>query len=533
MTTAGLLERHADTAGDRIALVFGGQSFSFRDLDRRSNRAARFLESLGVRRGDRVALYAGNRAEWVDVFFGASKIGAVLVPVSARLAGDELASILGHGRPMTLVFEQELVGEVDRVRRRLREAPRFAEIPALGVTASSGPATSWAVDYAEAVASADDSRPDVDLKPLDLHSICYTSGTTGTPKGTVLTHANVVSGTHEISVRNFGYSERDVFLNPTPLAHRAGWARLVQSVGVGAPGVLMRRFDPDEALRLVERHRVTLAGLVPTMIRMIDQASSTSRFDHSSLRTILTTAEGCPVSLRTRIFELFPTAELVSLFASTESGQIAVLSSADQLTHPTAAGRPLDGVDLRIFDDDGHTMPVGGTGEIAVRTGEPGTAGVMLGYWNGSSVDSSVFDDGWFRTGDLGYLDDDGYLHVSDRKKDMILSGGLNIYSREVEDVLRRHDAVADAAVVGVPDPTWGESVVAVVVRRPGSAVTADALIEHCRAALASYKKPRRIEFADNLPRNAAGKVLKYKIRERLDASSRVTSQPPPGKEGH
>lgn len=520
MTTADLLERQAGRAGDRVGLVFGTRSRSFAELARRSARAAHVLRSLGVGKGDRVALFAGNRAEWVDVFFAASKVGAVLVPVSARLRSEELGWILGHSRPSLLVFEAEVADEVARVRENHQDALRFLSMPAVGHARDTAATPPWAVEYTEAFEAAPDTHPSADLAPLDLHSICYTSGTTGTPKGAVLTHANVVTGTHEFSVRNFGYTERDVFLNPTPLAHRAGWARLIQSVGIGATAVLMRRFDPDEALQLIERHRVTLAGLVPTMIRLIDQASSVSRFDCSSLRTIITTAEGCPASLRRRIFELFPAVELMSLFASTESGQMAVLRSADQLSRPTAAGRPLDGIDLGIVDDDGRDVPKGETGEIAVRSGEPGSAGMMLGYWDGTRVDTSVFDKGWFRTGDLGLVDADGYLHVSDRKKDMILSGGLNIYSREVEDVLRRHPDVADVAVVGIPDPTWGESVVAVVVRRPGSTVDAAALIEHCRASLASYKKPRRVEFVDELPRNAAGKVLKYKIRDELGSGA-------------
>jgi len=525
VTTADLLERQAGQAGDRVGLVFGERPFSFADLDRRSTRAAHVLRALGVGKGDRVALFAGNRSEWVDVFFAASKIGAVLVPISARLRSEELAWILGHSKPSLLIFEEELVAEVARVREHGQDAGPVVWLPPVDRIPDTGATPPWAVDYAEAVEAASDTRLSVDLTPLDVHSICYTSGTTGTPKGAVLTHANVVSGTHEFSVRNFGYTERDVFLNPTPLAHRAGWARLIQSVGIGATEVLMRRFDPDEALGLIERYHVTLAGLVPTMIRMIDQASSVSRFDCSSLRTIITTAEGCPVSLRRRIFELFPTVGLMSLFASTESGQMAVLQSADQLSRPTAAGRPLDGVELRIVNDGGRDVPDGETGEILVRTGEPGSIGVMLGYWDGVRVDTSVFENGWFRTGDLGSLDVDGYLHISDRKKDMILSGGLNIYSREVEDVLRRHPDVADAAVVGVPDPTWGESVVAVVVLRPDSSVDASVLIEHCRSALASFKKPRRVEFVDELPRNAAGKVLKYKIRQRLtDAAATPSS---------
>jgi long-chain acyl-CoA synthetase len=512
MNTGDLLSQHVQRHGRRPALICDDRTLTYDELDRRVNQVANVLRAVGVGKGDRLALYAPNGPAWVEVFFAAARLGAPLVPVSSRLRANELAYLVSQSRPAVLVFDTALRNEVDQLRPELSGSLRFIEVGAGDRTAL------WAVDYGSAVDAAEDDEPAVEVRPEDLHSICYTSGTTGVPKGAMLTHANVVVGTHEMSVRNFGYSDTDVFLNVTPLAHRAGWARLIQSIGVGAVQVLVRRFDPEQVLRLIERHRVTLVGLVPTMIRMIDQAAVAAGFDHSSLRMVIATAEACPLSVRKRVFELFPSAELLTLFASTEAGQIALLPSADQLQRPTAAGRPLEGVDVRIVDDAGGAVAPGGEGEIAVRTGEPGTSGVMLGYVEGASADGQGFYDGWLRTGDCGFVDDDGYLHVSDRKKDMILSGGLNIFSREVEQALLRHLGVADVAVIGVPDATWGESVVAVVVRAPETHASADELIAHCQAELASYKKPQRVHFVDALPHSAAGKVLKYLLRERYGA---------------
>jgi acyl-CoA synthetase (AMP-forming)/AMP-acid ligase II len=509
-----LLAQHVQRHGDCPALICGDRSLSFATLDARANRTANALAVLGVGKGDRVALFAANSPEWVELFFATSKLGAPLVPISARLRRAEVGRIVTESRPAILIFDADRRDEVEAWRADAQPSLRFVELDA------GGSPSPWAIDYDSAVDAANADAPTVDVRPEDLHSICYTAGTTGEPKGAMLTHANVVVGTHEFSVRNFGYSSADVFLNVTPLAHRAGWARLIQSIGVGACQVLLRRFDAEETMRLIERHRVTLVGFVPTMIRLIDQAGVAGRFDHSSLKTIIATAEACPLSVRTRVFELFPSAELLTLFASTEAGQIAVLPSAEQLRRPTASGRPLDGIAVRILDDDGDVVETGEVGEIAVRTGEPGSSGVMLGYVGGASANAGVFEDGWFRTGDSGYVDDDGYLFVSDRKKDMILSGGLNIFSREVEDALRQHPGVGDVAVIGVPDATWGESVVAVVVRAPEAEMTEDDVIAHCRASLASYKKPRQIHFVDALPRNAAGKVLKYLLRERYGASA-------------
>jgi acyl-CoA synthetase (AMP-forming)/AMP-acid ligase II len=484
MNTGRLLSGSAERHPNHTALIYEDRSYTFRELDERSNRFAHALAGHGIQPGDTVAIFTKNRPEWIEVFFAVAKIGAILVPVNFRLSPREVAHILASTEPKLLVFEDELAEVVDEL----------GDLPTLSVDR----------DYSDWVDNGSPTPPGVQLPKGAIHSICFTSGTTGEPKGAVLTHDNVVIGTHYYSLSNIGYTRRDVFLNPTPLCHRAGWARLIQSIGVGAPQVLVRKFDPQQVFDLIEQHDVSMSGFIPTMVRMMAEHRTSA--DVTSMRQILTTGEACPPAIKETIFELFPDVELTTSFASTESGIMALLSSQDARAPAAATGRPLAEVEVRFGEDD----------EIWVRSRPPGRGGVMLEYWRDPEANRASFRDGWFLTGDCGRLDEDGYLYLLDRKKDMILSGGLNIYSKEVESCLLEHPAVREAAVVGRPDPKWGESVVAFVVRRKGKSVTSEALIQHTKQRIASYKKPKELLFVDELPHNAVGKVLKYELRRQL-----------------
>ncbi|MFQ5792367.1 MAG: class I adenylate-forming enzyme family protein [Acidobacteriota bacterium] len=512
MNAADLLPGNARRFPNRPALIYDDRTYSFSQLDGRANQAANALQSLGVQKRDVVALYTMNCPEWIEVFFAAGKIGAIIVPVNFRLRGGELHDILRHCEASVLIFDEELDSEVDQIRG--------GDLSQIHTIELGHRTASWALEYESWVSQAATTPPQEEVAGKDHHSICYTSGTTGRPKGAILTHNNVVIGTHYLSLANIGYTQEDTFLNPTPLCHRAGWARLIQSLGVGARQVLIRRFDPEKVLHLIERHRVTMAGFVPTMVRMMDQVSR--KPDVSSLRKLLTTGEACPPPIKDRIFDLFPGVELITSFASTEAGIIALMSSKDPSYDPDGTGRPVMEVQVRILSDDGSARAAGEVGEILVRSGAPGEAGIMLGYLKDPAANEACFDGGWFRTGDCGFMSEQGLLYLCDRKKDMILSGGLNIYSKEVEHALLDHPAVEDAAVVGKPDPVWGEAVVAFVVRRPGAEVDDEALIAHCKQRLASYKKPQVVHLVEDLPKNTAGKILKYRLRERATAEKGV-----------
>jgi long-chain acyl-CoA synthetase len=330
--------------------------------------------------------------------------------------------------------------------------------------------------------------------------ILYTSGTTGYPKGAVLTHDNVIVQNVDHHVAAWGIGADDVYLATTPLAHRAGVGRLVNALGLGGTLVIMEKFDAAEALDLVERERVTVAGFPPTVIRMLLSSFKSSPERCASLRRVIVSTEAFPVPLMREVSALLPNVEFYGVYGMSEAA-VTSASLAEQLERPGTAGRTLPGVEVKIAAD----------GELLVR----GENAVMKGYFNRPKENAEAFRGGWFHTGDIARMDAEGYLYVVDRKKDMVVTGGYNVYSREVEQVLLQHPDIADAAVVGVPDELYGEAVAAFVQPRPGARLAAEALIEHCRSQLAGYKKPRHVVFVDSLPRNSVGKVLKSELRKR------------------
>ena len=391
------------------------------------------------REGERVVLRLPNGIEFVEQAYASWASGAVVVPINMRLAQREIDFI------------------------------------------------------------SEDARAPVKSDAEDC-VILYTSGTTGLPKGAVTTHAGVILQNIEHHVAAWGISEDDRFLATTPLAHRAGIARLVNALGLGGTLVIMEKFDAQEALALIERERITVAGLPPTVIRMMLPAIRAEPQKCRSLRRVIVSTEAFPAQLVREASALLPHAEFYGVYGMSEAA-VSSASLREQLERPGTVGRPLPGVEVRIAAD----------GELQVR----GKHAVMKGYFNRPEANADAFHDGWFRTGDLARQDAQGYLYIVDRKKDMVVTGGYNVYSKEVEQVLAEHPAVAEAAVVGVPDAVYGEAVAAFVELRPGAHAPREALMEHCRARLAGYKKPRHLVFVDSLPRNALGKVLKGELRNR------------------
>jgi long-chain acyl-CoA synthetase len=341
--------------------------------------------------------------------------------------------------------------------------------------------------------------------------IGYTSGTSGTPKGALTTHNNLVL---TALLNNFDYdlSERDRIMVTTPFAHRTAIARLYNTLTLGATLVIMPRFDAAETLATIVRERITVAGLVPTVARMLLDAIDGDASAYANLRMMISVGEAFPIEMKQRLFATLPNIKLSSALAMTEVFGAAVLKSEDQISHAGAAGRPVPGVEVMLADDAGANVPTGEIGEILVRSGVPGAELMMRGYWNRPKETAEAFHDGWLLTGDMGRFDAEGYLYVVDRKKDMILSGGLNIYSKEVEKAIIAHPSVADVAVVGTADPAFGEAVVAFIELKKGANATQDEIVEHCKTLIASYKKPKYV-FFDGFPKNAQGKALKTALR--------------------
>jgi long-chain acyl-CoA synthetase len=504
MTLGALLTENARRDPGRIAIVCDGRRLTYRELDLLSNCVANTLIERGIAPGDRVAVYLPNGIELVVALCGVFKSGAIVVPVSTRLAPAEVEIMMEDSTPAAMIFHSHARPSVKGFCARLSN-------PLLICDAGAG---AGELDLNAVMAAGSQASP-IPVSSDDVAMIAYTSGTTGRPKGAIQTHANLIVGSGEMTAQAWGLHADDVILITTPMAHRIGLARLANAFVLGAKLAIMPRFDGAGAIGLIEAEGVTVVSLVPTIARMLLPEIEKRPQACRSIRTVVATGEAFPEDVQRRLTELLPQVRVYGFYSQTEGGFMASLSPEDQLTHPGSVGRPVPTVEVRIVDENLRDVPPGNPGEILVRCGAPGERSVMPGYYQLPDANAEAFVDGWLRTGDVGRLDDDGFLYFVDRAKDMIVSGGLNIYSREVELALGRHPAVADAAVIAVPDPEFGEAVMAFVELAPGRTVSQEELVEHCRAYIAGYKKPKHVSFVAALPRNTTGKVMKTPLREQ------------------
>ena len=488
---------------EHVALTFEGRHTTYEELDRRANQVANGLLTINPSPATRVAVLAKNSDSFYELLFGAAKACQVLVPVNWRLAPAEVAYILNDARAEVLFVGEEFFPVVAQIHATLSTLRR--------VIAFSGEYPDWE-SYATWRERQDTTDPDQLVTGSDVALQLYTSGTTGRPKGAQLTHDNLLvslAGSPEY----YPCSAADVSLACMPYFHIAGAIVGLFGLFGGARTLVMRDPVPAEILRLIPAERVTVTFFVPALLLFLLQTPGCQETDFSSLRLIAYGASPIPLDLLKTAIATFGCA-FEHWYGMTETaGVITRLPFADHDASGGArmrsCGKPIGTMrGLRVVDATGGEAPVGEVGEIVVQSGQ-----VMLGYWNRPDATAGAIRDGWFHTGDAGYLDADGYLYIHDRVKDMIISGGENIYPAEVESALFGHPAVADVGVIGVPDERWGEAVKAIVVRRDGLEVTEAALITYCRERIAHYKAPKSVDFADTLPRNASGKILKRELR--------------------
>jgi acyl-CoA synthetase (AMP-forming)/AMP-acid ligase II len=498
-----ILRAQAVRHPDKIAVICGTERLAYQELDRRIQRVANGLRKHGVGPGDRIVAFLSNGIEIIELFYAAFSLGAIVVPVTTRLTPHELQHICSDSRPVAIAFE----GDGASIFDVLRENPDAIRI-------TTGEEFAGAVEFSGLRIADPDPLPPLSIASDDA-IIMYTSGTTGKPKGAILTHANVVIQHYFVNAVEWGISSEDRYLVTTPLAHRTGFARLANSLTLGGTLVVMKKFDPGETVETIAREKVTVAGMVPTVCRMLLPEIKADPARGASLRRIVVTGEAFPVELKRQFLALLPDVRLVSFFAMTEVGGVTSLSHEEQFDHASSIGRPTPGVEVRIVDDAGVDVKIGEPGELIVRVGQPGRYSVMRGYYNRPDDTAAAIKDGWIHTGDVAKADEDGYLYIVDRKKDMVLSGGFNIYTKEVEQALVQNPDVADAAVVGVPDAVFGEAVAAFIEREQGSAPTPASVVEHVRNLVAGYKKPKYVFIVDALPRNSLGKVLKRELRDQ------------------
>jgi long-chain acyl-CoA synthetase len=484
------LRRAVQVAPERPAVQLESVSLTYRETWARCLRLVGALRELGVKRGDRIAAVSPNSHRYLELYQAVPGAGFVLVPLNQRHSDAELRYALEDSGARVLFAGRPVAGVPSSVEHVVDAGDGYEEL-----LAGSAPAADFPDDVGED----------------DLAGLFYTGGTTGASKGVMLRHRSLVSNALHLQA-SMPFGPETCFLVVAPMFHLAGTLAVLATVWHGARQVVMPAFDAGAALDLIERERVTATQVVPTMLAAMCEEQAARPRDVSSLE--LLTFGGAPSATETlrRAARLFPGAELMTMYGATETAPlVTILPGLHRLLDGPQArscGRPMIGVQARVVDPDARTpVAVGEVGEVAVRG-----PNVMAGYWNKPEQTAAVLVDGWYHTGDLGYLDEEGYLYLVDRAKDMIVSGGENVYSTEVEDVLYRHPAVLEAAVFGVPDEHWGEAVHAVVV--PRSPVSEEELRAHCGAAIAGYKVPKRIELrSEPLPKSGAGKLLKRELR--------------------
>jgi len=484
----------------QTATICGGERQSYAQLAERVDRLASGLRSLGLAAGDRIAILHRNSHRYLETYFAAAQAGLILCPLNHRLSAAELDVILEDAGARVLIAEPcfaERAGELSAGLQVIFAPEAYEEL----------------IDTSEATLFP---RPAVD----DAILLYYTSGTAGHPKGVVLTHRNTMA--HALSsIAELGLGDADIWIHAAPMFHLAdAWATWALT-WVGGRHLFVPRFEPEVFLDSIEREGVTITNLVPAMLNRLVHHPSAGRHDLSSLRVLL--SGGAPIApeLVRRIMDIFG-CDYIQTYGMTETSPYLTMSilkehlrqlpAEKQFTFKASTGRPVLGIELKVLGETGHEVAADGkeVGEIVVR----GDA-VTRGYWNLPEESAAAIRDGWLHTGDLAVIDAEGYVNIVDRKKDMIVTGGENVYSTEVENVLFRHPAVLEVAVFGRPDSHWGEAVTAAVVLKPGSSASEDELIDFCRRHIAGYKAPRSVHFLDELPKTGSGKIAKRRLRER------------------
>ena len=511
------LKRHAaQLFGRKVGVVCGDERFTYREFNDRADRLSAALLRLGVRRGDRVAYLSFNCHRLLEAYYGVPQVGAILLAMNIRLTPEELAYILNDGAPRVLCFDPEFIPLVEALRPRAQSVEHY-----ISLRDAKPP---WALEefYDELLAASEPAK--IDYREIDENSVAelfYTSGTTAYPKGVMLTHRNLYLHAFYTAIGLWG-TDHDVHLYTVPLFHVNSWGAPHIFTLLGGRHVMLRKFDPPAVLTLVQHEGITHMQLVPTMAIALLNHPDFSRYDLRSVRKILIGGAPTNTALIRQVEEKIPNCTAMGGYGLTETSPVVTIAhikahlandpEEENLTRKATAGYALAGSEVRVVDLDGLDVAADSTqvGEIVVR-GDV----VMEGYWRQPEATAAALRDGWFHTGDLATLDEEGYILIVDRAKDMILSGGENVASAEIERVLYLHPAVLECAVIAIPDERWGEVAKAIITLKADRQASEAEIIDHCRKHLAGFKIPKSIEFADALPKGGTGKILKKVLREK------------------
>ncbi len=501
LTMGNILRVAAVRYRDREAIFCSvtGRRFTFDQVNRRVNRLAHGLMGLGLTKGDVAAFLCTNRAEIVEIYFALAKIGVIGVPLNYRLAPAEMVELLSHCEAKALLFDPWFPEVASLIRDQLPQITHFVGI--------GSKLPEFARSYEELVRESSDEEPQVEISEEDDQYLNLTSGTTGLPKAYLLTHYNNVTGSVMASLHDL--TREDVILTPFPIFGRVGFAWCAIGLLAGARNVI-HQFQPGQMLELIESEKVTISNWVPTMASFVLALPEVDKHDLTSLRALVFAAAPLTSALQHEVKRrLCP--NIYEYYGLQETGILTSLGPEEKNRKPESVGQVVFGAEVRLVDPTGTDVPRGEVGEIIARAPT-----ATVGYYKDEEKTRQVFAGGWFHTGDLGRFDDEGFLYLSGRVKDMIISGGQNVFSVEVEATLMSHEAVADCAVIGLPHDTWGEMVTAVVIKAPGARVTEDGLIAYCKEKIAGFKAPKRIIWTDEpLPRTPTGKVTKFVLVDR------------------